>query len=203
MCVAILAPKGKVLTPKQLWAGWCSNGDGGGIAYLDKEGKVRISKGFMEYNPFEKEYERLVTEFGLNGPMLIHMRIRSAGDKSKENTHPFPIKNGALIHNGTMFHPRPEGKVHKCDSRVFAETLFNILTPEDVKDAKKDLEDAVGYNKIAMMWDGGEYALLNESNWYDIDGIYHSNQSCKVWSKPDDKGTTQQFGFRPNQEVRD
>lgn len=208
MCVAILAPKGKVIGNRQLAAGWYSNSDGGGMAYIDNDGKVRISKGFMEYNPFQKEYERIVKEYGNNGPMLVHMRIRSAGSKNKENTHPFPIKNGALIHNGTMFTPKfdQNTKDMKSDTRIFAETLFNILTKEDVDDAMKDLSDAVGWNKIALLWDGGEYSIINERSGQWNDGIWYSNGSCKVTEyNSNDDGTPRQrnFGFHPNQEVRD
>lgn len=210
MCVAILAPKGKVITPKQLWAGWCGNSDGGGMAYIDDDGKVQISKGFMEYNPFQKEYERVVTKYGKNGPMLVHMRIRSAGDKSKDNTHPFAIKGGALIHNGTMFSPKYDenSKVDKSDTRIFAETLFNILTPEDVKDAMKDLADAVGWNKIALLWDGGEYAIINERSGRWINDVWYSNSSCdtEMYGEPTQENIDkrqQRFGFRPRDEVRD
>lgn len=182
MCVAILAPKGKVITPRQLFNGWTSNPHGAGLAYLDNDGKVQISKGFLNFDAFEADYIRKVEAFGTNGPMLVHMRIRSAGDMGRDNTHPFRIKNGAMIHNGTLFSPKrdPKSKYQKSDTALFAETLHNILTPEDVREAKSDLESAIYGSKLAFLWDGGETVIINERYGYWHDGIWYSNRTCGI-----------------------
>ena len=107
MCVAILCKTGKILDNERLYRGWTNNSDGGGIAYLDDNKKVCIESGFLQYGEFQKAYARLADRYSKNGPMLIHMRIRSTGSKGKDNCHPFKIKNGAMIHNGTLFFPTP------------------------------------------------------------------------------------------------
>ena len=183
MCVAVLTTRGKVLTNDQLWKGWTINGDGAGFAYV-KDDAVVIEKGFMNYNSFQSAYALAAEQFAEDSPFLIHMRIRTSGNTNANNCHPFPIKGGALIHNGIMFTPSGEraGKDptdRKSDTRVFAESLYNILVLEDVKRAQEGIRKAIGYgNKIAMLYDSKEYVIIGESAGMWVDGIWYSNSSC-------------------------
>lgn len=185
MCVAILTTPGNRVTNERLWQGWTRNKDGGGFAYVDPDKKkVVISKGFLSYNEFQKAYDEAVAKFGATSPFLIHMRVRTSGDINDNNTHPFEIKGGALIHNGILFSPTgkdigpPDDR--KSDTRVFAERLFNILDFESVKETKLELEKAINYNKIAMLYDSGDYVILNESKGNWTDGVWYSNNACDL-----------------------
>lgn len=182
MCVAILAKPGKQVPRLNLFAGWGINSDGGGFAFV-RGGKVQIERGFMKYNAFQAALEEAQAK-NPDSPFLIHMRIRSAGSLNENNTHPFPIEGGALIHNGTLFQPTGNdigtADDRKSDTRVFAERLFNILKYQDVVDAKDDIERAIRYNKIALLYDDAKYLILNEAEGEWIDDIWYSNGSCKI-----------------------
>lgn len=184
MCVALVQQKGKALTAAELRRGWDSNPHGGGFAYV-KDGKVAIEKGFMEYTDFRDAYFKAVGLYGENSPFLVHMRIATSGGTSLSNTHPFPVKGGAMIHNGILFTPSGEraGKApdRKSDTRVVAESLYNILVLEDVKRASAGIARAIGGgNKLCFLYDSGDYHIINESAGYWRDGIWHSNSSCTV-----------------------
>lgn len=188
MCVAIYSPSGKPVPNDMLWAGWGINGDGAGFAYVDPEAKkVVVRKGFMRYNDFQKAYAEACAAHP-NTPFIVHMRIKTSGLINGNNTHPFAIKGGAMIHNGSFF--TPGGKYLgpkedlKSDTRVFAENLFNILTYEDVVAAEKDILSAVGsYNKMVFLYDDGRAHIMNEKGGVWIDDIWYSNGSCRVYDK--------------------
>lgn len=186
MCVAIFQKPGAIITQKGMEAGWRSNRDGGGFAYHDAtQNKVVIRKGYMELDKFYEAYMEAVEEHGKDSPFLVHMRIRTSGATNANNTHPFPIKGGALIHNGTFFTPSlkyagPKDDL-KSDTRVFAENLYNILTYEDVKAAQDNILKAVGtYNKIVFLYDDGRHLILNENRGMWMDDVWYSNSSCRV-----------------------
>lgn len=185
MCIAILQKPGARVPGPALWEGWKRNSDGGGFAFVDPETKkVTIRRGFMAYNDFIKAYDEAVEAYP-DSPFLIHMRVRTSGHVNGNNTHPFPVKGGAMIHNGTFFSPsgKYEGNAddRKSDTRVFAEHLFNILTYEDVVAAEAGILKAVGgYNKLAFLYDDGRYAILNEiAGWWDRD-VWYSTTACFI-----------------------
>jgi predicted glutamine amidotransferase len=186
MCVAILQKAGTELTPSQLFQGWSSNPHGGGFAYVNPNNEVEIKQGYLHYNVFEKAYREAVRLHGKNGPMLVHMRIRSAGDMGAKNCHPFKIKGGAMIHNGTMFYPstdraQSKSRDRKSDTRIFAETFHNILDLESMQHAENDILNAVGRsNKLVFLYDGGDYIILNEKQGMWRDDIWFSNSSCQI-----------------------
>lgn len=188
MCIAIVTTPGKRMSEKALFRGWSINQDGGGIAFVRK-GRVEIRKGFFKYNDFHKAYSDAFDEVGQESPFLIHMRIGTSGLKNANNTHPFYIKPqsgpaGAMIHNGILFTPAgafkgPEDD-RKSDTRVLVEAFNNILRLQDVLQARFDLGVAIGRgNKLAFLYDTGDFVIINEEEGYWDDGIWYSNGSCK------------------------
>lgn len=196
MCIAIVTKPGRTVDMQALYRGWTSNRDGGGFAYVDPDtNKVVISKGFMTYNEFQKAYAAAAEKYAEHSPFIIHMRIGTSGGKTDKNTHPFPIKGGALIHNGILFTPTGDdaGPVtdRKSDTRVFAEKLFNILNYTDALEAKEDLEVAIGGNKIALLYDTKEFVILNERLGDWVEDIWYSNSACGITPRQP-KGPMQQ-----------
>ena len=186
MCVAVLCKPGKVISSAALCKGWMINDDGGGFAYV-KDGKVVIDKGYLNFNEFQKAYFKAADKYTDESPFLVHMRIRTSGHTNANNCHPFPIKGGAMIHNGVMFTPtgtRAGSKTDlKSDTRVFAESLYNILQLEHIKKEQQAIRQAIGYgNKLCFLYDNKEYFILGETAGYWVDGIWYSNTSCKVSS---------------------
>jgi predicted glutamine amidotransferase len=182
MCVAILCTAGTRLTDKQIRDGWEFNEDGGGFAYV-KEGRVYVDKGYMDVEPFIEAYNVAATEYCQYSPFLVHMRIATSGNTDAKNTHPFRVKNGAVIHNGILFHPNGDmagsGKDKNSDTFVLAAALFNVLVKDDVKAAKESLCKDIGYsNKLVFLYDDGEYVIVNEDRGFWDKGIWFSNSSC-------------------------
>lgn len=188
MCVAIFQKAGAFVPKLGLANGFSINKDGAGFAYIDPElKKVVIKKGFMKFDPFATAYYEAVEKYGKDSPFLVHMRIKTAGAVSENNTHPFEVAGGAMIHNGSLFYPDkdyigPDDDT-RSDTRVFAEELKNILTFENVKRAEAAIRSAIGYhNKLVFLYDDGRYHIVNEQagNW--VDGIWYSNGSCRVYA---------------------
>lgn len=181
MCLAIFKP-GKLIIPEDaLRRGWQGNSDGAGFAYV-RGGKVVIEKGFMTVKAFLEAYN---TAFKANkkSPMLIHFRIRSQGDKSEANTHPFPIKGGALIHNGTLDGTGSKYMEGKSDTALFAEQLGERLDFDTVSAHKKDLGDALGWNKVVLLYDNGNHVIINESMGHWENDVWFSNHSYSAGSR--------------------
>lgn len=185
MCVAIVARIGHRVSNLQMYAGWTRNKDGGGFAYVH-DGKVVISKGFMTYSELIAAYSAAFELYGATSAFLVHMRVRSAGSVSQANTHPFPVMGGALIHNGTMFTPTGEklgpADDRWSDTRGFAESLHDKLSYENACLAKTKLEKLIGaFNKIALLYDNGQFVILNEASGEWVDDVWFSNNySCRV-----------------------
>lgn len=186
MCVAIFQHKGAVIPRLNLQKGFNGNRDGAGFCYVDPETqKVKIERGFMKFEALEEAYYAAVKEYGEVSPFLVHMRIRTSGHISAKNTHPFPIRGGAMIHNGTFFSPskKYQGPTDdlKSDTRVLAEHLHDVLTYEDVLAAQERILGAVGrFNKMVFLYDDGRHLILNEKAGVWADNIWYSNSSCYI-----------------------
>lgn len=190
MCIAIVCPIGTTVSNEKLYRGWTINNDGGGFAYVDENDRIVIKKGFNKYGEFHAALTEAMSAYGSTSPFLIHMRIRSQGDKGMENTHPFLITpeegpEGALIHNGTMFSPTGEwvgtAEDKKSDTRVFAEILSSVLCYDDVLAGKALLGKAIGHSRMAFLYANREYVILSETSqdrWED--GVWYSNGSCAI-----------------------
>lgn len=177
MCLAILQPAGKLTKFEALQEAFWSNPDGAGFAYVDPEiKKVKVIKGLMTFKDFIDAFNKH-SEHHKTSPFLIHFRIGTSGTKDEANTHPFNIKQGALIHNGVMFSTVGE----RSDTRVLAETYANRFTYENVEANKDKLNKAVRGNKFCMLYDDGRYQIINERLGDWDEGIWYSNNSYKVW----------------------
>lgn len=190
MCIAVVTRPNCAIKPEGLKRGWNSNPNGGGFAFVDQD-KVVIRKGFMEYNKFEKAYLEAAEKYAADSPFLVHMRIKTSGDVSPKNTHPFEIKGGAMIHNGIMFTPTGKRagstKDRRSDTRVFAEDLYNILILDDIKKAADGIHRAIGRsNKLAFLYDNKEFFIIGEDNGFWSEGIWYSNSGCTGWDRARD-----------------
>ena len=171
MCIAIYQPAGAKISVESLRECWVRNSDGAGFAYVDG-GRVVVEKGFMTLKQFGTAYKAALDKFGEKSPFLVHFRIRTHGNKDADNTHPFNIKGGVLIHNGTISGTGAGGGISKSDTALFCEKFGNDLTFENVEKTKKQLEDALGWNKLVMLYDDGRHQIVNEK-----EGIWHE----RVW----------------------
>lgn len=163
------------------------------MAYI-KDGKVVIEKGFMKVEDFIPRYHQLIEE-GVNkdNPMLIHFRIMTTGEVGRDNCHPFYIgeKEGdaALIHNGSFYGGR--SGCDKSDTRVVAERIGDKFLYEPTLFAKGKIERKLGnYNKVVLLYNTGDYIILNEHEgawggdiWYSARWFAGANKpaaSCAI-----------------------
>lgn len=160
MCIAILTKPKKILTAEVFDRCWRSNGHGVGFAYIHPEsGEVVIDKGWMEQHAARKRYFEISAKYGENFPILIHFRAATVGDKTTVNCHPFKVKGGAMIHNGTFWR---DSTSQKSDSAMLAEVMHNQLTLENLRANADQFQDAFGYNRVAFLFKGGEYHIVSE-----------------------------------------
>lgn len=191
MCLAIVKPAKANIPEEYLHAGWLANSNGGGFAYVDK-GEVVIKNKFMKYKEFLEAYQRAAASHKKSN-FLVHFRITSQGDSTAENTHPFPIKDGALIHNGTIYGIGAKYNDGPSDTALFARRYHNVLTYEFVQKHRKDLEDLLDYNKVAMLYKDNSYHILNMSKGEWKDDVWYSNPTYKPTNRRATPAAT--FGY--------
>jgi hypothetical protein len=190
MCIAILAKAGVKLPDQVLRSSFYTNQHGSGLAFV-RSGKVEIKKGFFDSENWIKAYHNAFEDVGATSPIILHARIASLGKINRDNCHPFPIKNGALIHNGVLWSSTfGNGRqAEKSDTREFAERLHNVLTYDDITEDKTTIEKAIGYNKMVLLFNTGKYVILNEHNGHwDVNGdVWYSAHTYKNANAPASK----------------
>lgn len=175
MCIAIFKPADKTVKESYLKESFRYNRDGAGFAYV-QNGEVKIDKGHMSYDSFITAY-RTALEENKDSPFLIHFRIATLGSKDEVNTHPFPIKDGALIHNGSMVGTGAKQADGASDTSLFASKLYDKLSFSVVNKAKSELEDALSFNKVVLLYKDKSFVILNENLGHWNDGVWYSNRS--------------------------
>ena len=177
MCIALVKLPDANVSEDNLRACWQSNPDGAGFAYI-KDGKVTIEKGFMTLKPF-MEALNVALEANKESTFLIHFRIRSMGDKSADNTHPFEFEHGCMIHNGTMDGTGAKWGDGPSDTALFVKKFEEKLTYPVLEKNKEDIEKAIGSNKLAFLFHDGTHFIVNAAvgNWDN--GVWYSNYSYR------------------------
>ena len=184
MCIAILTTADKAISADVFRRCFSNNKDGVGFAWVNKiTGDVEIDKGWMVVDSALKKYHMLLDAGANKHPMLIHFRAATVGRVGGDNCHPFKVKGGAMIHNGTFWY---DATSDKADSRLLAEMLHNQLHHANVKTMRSHLEEAFGYNRVAFLYKGGEFEVFG--NEYEAatgrfgqwkDGVWYSNGGWK------------------------
>lgn len=165
MCLIIFSPNFQKsrIDPDDLERAFKVNDDGAGMAYI-KNGNVITDKPYFKWKHFKKAYEA-ATE-NLKGPLLVHFRLSTSGEKNRENSHPFTIKRNELVmaHNGIF------SELSYNNSKISDTVRFvNMLKQLDWKypynaNQQKLLEIAcAGYNKLVFLDNNGDYVIINES----------------------------------------
>lgn len=182
MCIAIVTTAGTACTDDAIKNSFAANSHGAGFAFIDKDsGEVQVRKGYFTVESFLNAYKGVLDQGHADlHAMLLHFRVATMGGRTMDNCHPFRIKNGALVHNGVLFYGvDPSGK-DRSDTRIWAEELLPDFTYERVRDNIDVLSQIVSYNKIAMLFNGGNYAILNEDLGHWVDDVWYSNTSFRA-----------------------
>lgn len=178
MCLAIFKPAGVELPEPSIRSGWIGNPDGGGYAFV-KEGSIVVRKNFGKLAEFYAAYKKDAEE-NAGSPFIVHFRIRSMGDRSLDNTHPFEFEHGVLIHNGTLTGTGARSLEGPSDTKLFADKFGKYLTYDNVEKYKKDFEEALDYNKIVLLYPDGRHHILNEDKGETDNKVWYSNSSYRA-----------------------
>lgn len=185
MCLAIWKAADKRVTKEHLENGFNANNHGAGFAYPWKD-KLHICKGFFKFEEFYKEYQKVEAL-----PCLIHFRIRTSGGQDAKNCHPWSVTPElALIHNGIIRLKEAEGL---SDTGTFAQYVLRPIlggNPEAWKlpGVQWLIEEAIGMgNKIVLMNNKGEHAILNEKQGDWEAGCWFSNTSFRRYRYSNDE----------------
>ena len=194
MCIIAIKSRGIELPSEEILQNmWNANRDGAGLMYA-KDGAVHIEKGFMKYEAFRDELERLDKKYGLKGlPLIMHFRITTHGGTKPENTHPFPITDSVgvlkklrstarvgMAHNGVInIHPR-EGISDTMEYTISQLAPLSRAIPAFYKnaDAMKLVANAIGTSKMAFMDGKGEIYTIG--SFVEEGGMRYSNRSFET-----------------------
>lgn len=176
MCIIISKDKGvEPLDMGYFERAWDHNGDGGGIVWKSPDNEdAHVQKGFMKKEDMLEKIKEINKK---ENSFIAHFRIRSVGDKTAENTHPFVMNRVTFAHNGTITALTPlEGKT---DSETFGLTFLKDRSMKWIKENQQLLELALGSSKFAIMDNkSGEIFILNKQNGKEQDGAWFSNGSA-------------------------
>lgn len=181
MCIGVVIPANMVISEKIIRLCMSRNPNGNGVAFINKKGVVEAEKSadFSEAGKvsfIKRYYEIARQKHTAKHPMLLHFRVATQGVINKNNCHPFNVKGGMLIHNGTLFTTSDGKFAEKSDTGAFAERYGGKLSYDFVNANKEGLQEALGYNKLAFLYDGGHTVLINQRLWdKSKDGVLFSN----------------------------
>lgn len=199
MCIIAAKPAGVSMPDyATLRRMWDANPDGAGFMYpetLTKNGKqatkIRVRKGFMEFDHFVKALEELGKKRKLKDTALVmHFRITTHGGTCPELTHPFPVTDSKAVlrklsatadvgvaHNGIISSVRPTKGM--SDTSEYIATQLAPLSRAlprfwENKDALELIRNGIG-SKMAILAPDGRITTVGEFN--EDNGIMYSNYS--------------------------
>lgn len=173
MCLAIYKPPSVIIPEDNLHKGWTRNPDGGGFAWHDGK-KLHVQRGFDKFKEFLSAYNETF-EANRSSKFLIHFRIRSTGDRSKENCHPHTFAHGVAIHNGTISGTGADMSKGKSDTVLFLEKFGKNLTLDRVRNNLKTLDEVMSWNKMVFLYNNGDHIIVNEKQGTWRGGAWYSN----------------------------
>jgi len=188
MCIIVCKPGDHPIPEDDILSEcWSHNNDGAGYMY-PREGSVHINKGFMKLQSLVKSLKGLPGDIK-NGPIIIHFRKATHGNRDGGNTHPFPVCGDynamrktrnvcdiAVTHNGVLS-ITPEEK-QASDTMAFIKHVIHE-NPTWLFDSVRPVvfDMAIGSNKFATMTGAGR--IIKIGSFTDDDGISYSNTTYK------------------------
>lgn len=196
MCVAVSKKAGVKIPSMEIFQQCFSrNRDGAGVVWLE-DNKLHIEKGFMTFDAFKTFIEDLGNRIDTTNTLMgFHFRIKTHGEISRENTHPFPVSTNmsdlkqlsfetegkVAIHNGMI--SRFDGTLKNSDTQEFITEFLAPLNKgvpnwESNDVLVKWVEEMLG-SKMCVFNTDGTFKLLG-NGWIEDEGVWYSNSSYKV-----------------------
>jgi predicted glutamine amidotransferase len=170
MCVAIFKPAGKHVSKADMKLAHAQNKDGSGFAIRHSKG-IYIEKGLWSFAEFWDRYARY-QEY----EPLIHFRWSTGGGVTEAMCHPFPVGNGAVIHNGHLhgYGSSTQSDTAEWCTSVLGPLLATMPTLLTTPAFQRMLADSIGTrNKLAIMLPDMPTVLIG--NGKTEQGIWYSN----------------------------
>lgn len=176
MCVAIIIHPGKVPDIDAMRACRAQNPHGLGLAYY-KDPLTPVHFQSVTENP-EDFYKRVVKE-AIDNPdkyIFVHFRARTMGEMSKDNCHPFKLKNGFFMHQGGFTGLGSVGMYGKSDTHEMADLLHD-LHHEDYENFITNMGARLGNNIVMFLTKTGvvKKGGSDYSSGFHTDGCWYSN----------------------------
>lgn len=173
MCIAIFKPAHVLIPDEHLDNSFYNNDDGAGFAFVEND-EIVIRKGFFKYEHFMEHYKKHEHK-----PMIVHFRIKTHGDISKENCHPFRISRSYVAaHNGVL---HSYSTKEKSDTRFFVDDVLKPMAANGTLEnrrLKKAVEECIGKNnKVVILKRNGKPIILNEDEGIWKDKVWYSNET--------------------------
>lgn len=200
MCLALFKPEKVKLARREMYTAFDNNPDGAGFATYNPDAAcVEIYKGYFSFPEFWDAYRELTS--GERQKAMVHFRWTTHGATNHDNCHPFPLKDGALIHNGIipleetakggsewyMAGTGLELADSRSDTRIFCEDYIDRMGAHELSVSRRLIESMIGWSKLVTMHDNGAVLIFNESDGHWRNGVWFSNDSYKPYKV--NKGT--------------
>jgi predicted glutamine amidotransferase len=189
MCIIMFQKEGNERFPKK-WVKRAAriNDDGMGIIWASK-GKLHIYRTLTDLGGIWRRY---CSARDIGAAVGLHFRIRTHGDVSKDNCHPFVVNrdaNGqptmAMMHNGVVggLGDLPEGH---SDTRHFADEVISKLPKGFLQNnAMREVITRGALGKYLFMLNDGYWMILRSESghWDEKENSWFSNYSYKEYER--------------------
>ncbi|MBR3240919.1 MAG: hypothetical protein IKF99_21095 [Oscillospiraceae bacterium] len=192
MCIICVSPKRvrqpNVTTIRRMFR---NNPDGAGYM-VARDGKVTISKGFMDVDEYIEAIR--AEHFTAKDPVVYHFRISTQAGVNPEMTHPFPLSNRiehmkvldvecscGVAHNGIIRLTTDRNNHEYSDTALFIANYLSLIIrePGDLKDERVlTLIHRLAGSKLAIMDGDGYIATVGE--YINQKGLLFSNTSFET-----------------------
>ena len=192
MCIICVSPKRvrqpNVTTIRRMFQ---NNPDGAGYM-VARDGKVIISKGFMNVDEYIEAIR--AEHFTAKDPVVYHFRISTQAGVNPEMTHPFPLSNRiehmkvldvecpcGVAHNGVIRLTTDPRNREYSDTALFIANYLSLIIrePGDLKDERVlKLIHRLAGSKLAIMDADGYIATVGE--YINQKGLLFSNASFET-----------------------
>jgi len=192
MCLIIHKPVNVTIPEWILNSGLRKNPDGWGLLYRSAGQVVAVHGLYPSKRKSRKALRRTLLEVGPR-ECLLHLRMATHGDVSRENTHPFRVRAGAddlwMMHNGILHGYGVSGlKNGQSDTRDFLARIIEPLTSAygagilENPAVRTLIEDHAGDNRLAFMDAERGPIILNRAQGVEHAGLWLSN--TYAWDAP-------------------
>ena len=192
MCIICVSPKRvrqpNVTTIRRMFR---NNPDGAGYM-VARDGKVTISKGFMDVDEYIEAIR--AEHFTAKDPVVYHFRISTQAGVNPQMTHPFPLSNRiehmkvldvecscGVAHNGIIRLTTDRNNHEYSDTALFIANYLSLIIrePGDLKDERVlTLIHRLAGSKQAIMDGDGYIATVGE--YINQKGLLFSNTSFET-----------------------